>query len=187
MMWKGTCRLLQLSFYLAMINGEEDQKKFEQLYEKYYGLMLYQARQILNDNMLAEDAMSMAFFYIAKNMDRVEEVASSRTKALLMLVVKHTAIDLVRKRQKEYSRWADLTEVEDMAAKEQADSQIGDLLEEALQQLKWPYQQVIMLKYASGYNNKEIAQLLGYTVSNVEKIISRGKRKLRQLLEEVKQ
>lgn len=179
--------MLQLSFYLAMIDGEAEQKKFEQLYEKYHGLMLYQARQILRDEMLAEDAMSMAFFYIAKNMERVEEVLSSRTKALLMLVVKHTAIDLVRKRQKEYSRWADLTEVEDMAAKEQADGMIDNWLEEALEQLKWPYQQVIMLKYANGYSNREIAQLLGYTVSNVEKIISRGKRKLRQLLEEVQQ
>lgn len=176
--------MLQLSFYLAIIEGEEQQNKFEQLYVRYQGLLLYQARQILHDEMLAEDAVSMTFLYLAKNMDGVGEIDSSHTKAMLILVVKHKALDLARKRQREYGRRADLTEVEDMPANEQADDLAEEVLDEALERLQWPYQQVILLKYANGYSNKEIAQLLGYTMSNVEKIISRGKHKLRQLLEE---
>lgn len=41
--------MLQLSFYLAMIDGEEEQHKFEQLYHTYESLLLYRAKQLLSD------------------------------------------------------------------------------------------------------------------------------------------
>ena len=92
--------MLQLSFYLAMIDGEEEQHKFEQLYHAYEGLLLYRAKQLLSDFQLAEEAASTTFVYIAKNMNMVEQVESPRTKALLLQVLNHTAIDLARKQKK---------------------------------------------------------------------------------------
>ena len=178
--------MLQLSFYLAMIDGEEEQHKFEQLYHTYEGLLLYRAKQLLSDFQLAEEAASTTFVYIAKNMNMVEQVESPRTKALLMQVLKHSVIDLARKQKREQSHRADFSEIEQYIAPEKTDAIAEHYLDEALERWPWPYQQVILLKYANGYNNKEIAALLGYTVSKVEKLLSRGKKKLRQLLEEVR-
>lgn len=188
MIWgKEEIILLRLSVFLPLIEGEANQNKFEQLYEEYAGQLLHRAKQLLHDEILAEEAASRTFVYIAKNMDKVEQAVSPRTQALLMLVLKHTAIDLARKRQSEYKHWADFAIVENMTATERADAIADAPLDEALERLPWPYQQVILLKYANGYDNREIAQLLNYTVSKVEKLLSRGKRQLRQLLEEVRQ
>lgn len=179
--------LLRLSVFLPLIEGEAEQNKFEQLYEEYAGQLLHRAKQLLQDEMLAEEAASRTFVYIAKNMDKVEQAVSSRTQALLMLVLKHTAIDLARKRKRDYQHWADWSAMDNVEANERTDAIADAPLDEALERLPWPYQQVILLKYANGYNNREIAQLLNYTVSKVEKLLSRGKRQLRQLLEEVRQ
>ena len=104
-----------------------------------------------------------------------------------MQVLKHSVIDLARKQKRKQSHRADFSEIEQYIAPEKTDAIAEHYLDEALERLPWPYQQVILLKYANGYNNKEIAALLGYTVSKVEKLLSRGKKKLRQLLEEVRQ
>lgn len=170
---------------LAMIDDESDRIKFEQLYREYEGLVLYRAKQLLSDFQLAEDAASMTFVYVAKNMNKVEQAVSPRTKALLMLVLSHVAIDLARKQKREQSHCADFSELEQRMAPERTDHIAEDALDEALERLPWPYQQVILLRYANGYTTREVAALLGYTVSKVEKLLSRGKKQLRQILEEM--
>ncbi len=169
--------MLQLSFYLAMIDGEEEQHKFEQLYHAYEGLLLYRAKQLLSDFQLAE-AASTTFVYIAKNINMVEQVESPRTKALLLQVLNHTAIDLARKQRREQSHRGDFAEIEQYVAPERTDAITEHYLDEALERLPWPYQQVILLKYANGYNNKEIAALLGYTVSKSRKIAEPGQKEI---------
>ena len=47
------------------------------------------------------------------------------------------------------------------------------------------YQQVMMLKYVHGYKSKEIAAMLGYSVSKVDQLMSRGRKQLLKFLEEV--
>ena len=73
----GMFRCCSSDFYLAMIDGEEEQHKFEQLYHTYEGLLLYRAKQLLSDFQLAEEAASTTFVYIAKNMNMVEQVECS--------------------------------------------------------------------------------------------------------------
>ena len=45
---------------------------------------------------------------------------------------------------------------------------------------------MILWKYAYGLSNGEIAELTGFTIAKIEKLLSRGKKKLNQLLEEKK-
>lgn len=170
---------------LAMIDDESDRIKFEQLYHEYEGLVLYRAKQLLSDFQLAEDAASLTFIDIAKNMKMVDQVKSPRTKALLMLVVEHKAIDLARKQKRDLSDCTDFSELEQRVAPERADYIVENMLDEALERLPWPYRQAILLRYANGYETREIATLLNYTVSKVEKLLSRGKQQLRQILKEM--
>lgn len=79
----------RLSIYLAMIEGEAAQDKFERLYHAYRDLMFYRAKQLLPEKMLAEDAVGTALLEIAQNMNKVDEVISPRTKALVM---RHTGM-----------------------------------------------------------------------------------------------
>ena len=173
-----------LAICLAMIPGAEDSEKFEQLYWQYRNLLFYQAQQLLHDEQLAEDAVSMAFIAVAKNMGMVKEAISPQTKRLLLTIVQRTAINLYHKQQREYDRCVQLEEGDSMTTDPytQQDSLVAD----AILQLPPVYQQVFLLKYAHGYHNKEIAALLDYTVAKVEKLLSRGKKQLKQLLKEAR-
>ena len=55
-----------LTFYLSLIETEEDKSKFENIYETYRKVMFYTANQILKDEYLAEDAVHSAFLRILK-------------------------------------------------------------------------------------------------------------------------
>ena len=78
-----------LILYTSLIETQEQKSKFELLYEKYYRLMLYMAMQVLKDPMEAEDAVHTACIKIIKNLDKVDEVESPRTKRFLLTVIKH--------------------------------------------------------------------------------------------------
>ncbi|WP_343097458.1 RNA polymerase sigma factor, partial [Clostridioides difficile] len=87
--------------YLAMLELEEDKIKFEKIYEKYRQIMFYVANKILKDDHLSEDAVHNAFLRIIKNIDKIDEVDSPRTKAFIVIIVERIAIDFYRKRKRE--------------------------------------------------------------------------------------
>lgn len=174
-----------LSVYLAMIDGQEDQNKFEQLYDKYRDLMFYQARQILHDDYAAEDAVSTAFLRIAQNMNKVEQAVSPRTKGLVMRVTKNISIDMYRKRQREQEYHTDFSEVDRLGISYLPEEALADTpLVQAILKLPEANQQVISLKFVYGYDNRKISEITGFTVAKIEKLISRGRKQLKQLLEE---
>lgn len=174
--------LKELIFYLALIEDQAGRKKFEQLYEKYHNLMYHRAYEILNDEQIAEDAVSEALIKLAINIDKVGEAESTSAKAFTMQIVEHTAIDLYRKRRKEMERYRDLEEIKEILTVPEPESWSGSALAKAILELPFENRQVILLKYAQGYDNAEIAALLDFTVAKVEKLLSRGKRKLQQNL-----
>lgn len=174
--------LKELIFYLALIEDQAGQKKFEQLYEKYHNLMYHRAYEILNDEQIAEDAVSEALIKLAINIDKVGEAESTSAKAFTMQILEHTAIDLYRKRRKEMERYRDLEEIKEILTVPEPESWSGSALAKAILELPFENRQVILLKYAQGYDNAEIAALLDFTVAKVEKLLSRGKRKLQQNL-----
>ena len=175
-----------LNFYLALIEDEPLQQTFEQLYYQYRGLMYTRANEIVQNSETAEDVVHEAFIKIAKNMHMVQSVLPERRKALIMRILENAAIDVYRKNKKEYDA---VIPVDLEQAMDELSEEGNDVMNIACAMLKMPlsYQQIFYLKYAHGYSNKEIAQLLGMTVSNIEKQLSRGKKKLNAYLKEVAQ
>lgn len=66
--------------YLPLIDGEERKSRFEEIYWGNRGLMFHQARHILKDPYLAEDAVQDAFIRIAENMVTVERLNEQQVK-----------------------------------------------------------------------------------------------------------
>ena len=178
--------MLNLHLYLAMIEDEELQHSFEQMYHQYRNLMYQRAYNILQNSETAEDVVHEAFIKIAKNMHMVQSVLPERRKALIMRILENAAIDAYRRNKKEYDA---VIPVDLEQAMDELSEEGNDVMNIACAMLKMPlsYQQIFYLKYAHGYSNKEIAQLLGMTVSNIEKQLSRGKKKLNAYLKEVAQ
>ena len=171
---------LDLIVYLSLMSAEDDRIKFEELYHYYLKLALYRAKEFLPNEELAEDAVHIAFLKIAQNMHKIDDAVSPRTKALIMRVVERSAINLYKAENRHQSRKTVLEEAEEIEAASVQENHLADLILELPEQ----YRSVILLKYAGNYKSREIAELLGYSVSKVDQLASRGKKLLEKKLAE---
>jgi RNA polymerase sigma-70 factor (ECF subfamily) len=60
-----------LTYYLSLIDDEPSRTLFEQLYQLYVHTMFHVAHGILQDHMLAEDAVHDAFLRILNHLDKI--------------------------------------------------------------------------------------------------------------------
>lgn len=96
--------MLGLGAYLIIIETDEDQRKFEFIYNTYKYRMYWICNDILRDHHLAEDALQEAFLSVIKRLDVIEDVSSRRTACYVCLIAKSRAIDIYRKVMKDYRR-----------------------------------------------------------------------------------
>jgi len=169
-----------------MIEDAGSKKKLEALFDQYKDLMYYKALNILKDSHYAEDAVSIALFHIASHIDMVGEVEAIRTIHFVMTITQRVSFNLLKKLKKERNIMITLEDIENTEIAEGELSEgFSSFLADTILKLPSPYKEVILLKYADGYDNQEIASILGLTVSNVNKIVTRGKKKLEKIVEEV--
>ena len=170
--------------YLYMIESEDDRSKFEIIYREYRDLMLYIANRILGDTKDSEDVVHQSFIKLIDVLGKIEEPRCHKTRALVVTVVERTAIDLYRRRRREntvsldeeYINVPDTAQVDAVA--DRAD------LAAAMASLPTRYREVLLLRYDSGFSNREIAGLLSMSEVDVRKTIQRAKDKLGRTLEE---
>lgn len=86
--------------YLAMIDSDADKSKFEILYSEYKNLMYYTANRILRNSSDAEDAVHQAFLKVIEILDTISSPRCHKTRALLVTITEHKAIDLYREKQR---------------------------------------------------------------------------------------
>ena len=178
-------------FYLSIINSEEEKEKFVVLYEKWRKVMFYSAKEMLNDNGLAEDAVHDTFLYIAQNIHKIDDPNSLATKSYLMMGVASQAKKILRSR-KEYvsSDFVDLrldeqgenASVEDDFFEHYDEQALMDLIKELPESYRTP----LLMQQAMGLSGEEIAKQLGMTHEAVRQRISRAKKMLSAKREQAK-
>ena len=112
--------------YLAMIDSDADKSKFEILYSEYKNLMYYTANRILRNSSDAEDVVHQAFLKVIEILDTISSPRCHKTRALLVTITEHKAIDLYREKQRrnvlplaeEYIGAAPAAEIERLAARD---------------------------------------------------------------------
>lgn len=175
---------------MRLLGSREAEGKFEEAYRQYAKIGFYYAREILHDDALAEDALQEAFISLARNLDKIGPVDCSKSFNYFVTIVKNTSISILRKQRRAnlvpLEGEESLVQLPDPApGPEQAalaKASYEQLLA-AIRVLKPEYQAPLLLKYANGYTEAEIARLLGVTVSNVSVRIYRAKKKLIPMLE----
>ena len=58
-----------LTFYLAMLDSEEDRHKFQKIYDNYSNLIYFVARKLTNDENMVEDIVQETYLKIIKNIE----------------------------------------------------------------------------------------------------------------------
>ena len=171
-----------MMIYLQMLETSEERVRFEELVHTYKNLMFYVANQVLHNEHDAEDAVQQAFFAILKNFEKISEVKCPQTRGFVVTVVERKAIDLYRAKNRSAVVSFDEEFMNVPACTEEVVSDRTDLAR-ALAMLPARYRELLLLKYDSGYSEREIALMCSMTPANVKKTIHRAKKKLESLLE----
>lgn len=164
--------------------GKEPKNKFEELYRRYRNMMYWTAYGLLKDTYEAESMVQDAFVLLSGKMDRIEEVESAKTCAYLKVIVEHLSINYLKKKKKillleEVRREYVWDEKEDPGQRDEERA-----LREALEELPYPYYQVLVLQYYLEYSGEEIAEILRKTPANIRQIAKRARKKLKKRMEE---
>ena len=165
--------------YLQMIETAEDQTKFERIYTQYRDILYCVAYKILKNPQDAEDAVHHAFVKLAENIYKIDEPICPKTKGYIVTIVENKAIDMYRKKhahpQVEY-----LDEIVGI----QVEYSGTNVLAGCIMKLPARQRSVLILKYSHGYKIREIAGILGVSMSNAQKLDQRAKAQLKLLCEE---
>ena len=175
-----------VQLYLALIDDEEDQARFEAAYYKYKDLMHFIAKEILKDEHRGEDAVQEAFIRIAKNFHKVGKVEDPRTKNFFLMITRRVSINMLE-REEIFSTASEeeLNYYENTAFPEDPpySSYETDAMK-AILSLPESLRNVVYLQTIYGFDGKETASLLGISVDAVWKRASRARAVLEKILNE---
>ena len=179
-----------------MLNNPAERDKFEQLYHEYERLMLYVARSILNDHFLAEDAVNDAFIKIINNYEKLfasnDKIICPRTKRLVVIITKNTALDILKKRNHNREDALETEEGVSILDGISFEKSTQDLFfhEYDLKKIKkafstLPEQQKLTLYYFAilGESIKNIANIMGEKPETVKKRLQRARKTLKEVLD----
>jgi RNA polymerase sigma-70 factor (ECF subfamily) len=167
-------------FYLALIDNEQDQLKFENLYNQYRKQMLSLAQSILHNTFDAEDAVREAFLGIARNMPSVNKIANETDiKNYLLKSAKNASLNILSKKKKRYQT-VDLDSVGEIPDDSfmqtlAAEFSYNDLVQ-VLRDINKDYFDVLYYHYVMGLTLPEVAKLLSRKLSTVKQQLVRGKK-----------
>jgi RNA polymerase sigma-70 factor (ECF subfamily) len=169
--------------------GQGDRKSFEDLYDRFSGVLFSTALQILNDHREAEDVVQEVFVQI---WDKAKLYDAARGKPLTwaMTLTRNKAIDRLRSAQRRY-RLQDQVEKETKVTNQVAlkdSSEEVEILEKsrliraAVMELSKEQREAIELAFFSGLTQNEIAQELNQPLGTVKARIRRGMLRLKEMI-----
>ena len=174
-----------LFIYMAMLDSEDEKETFAQIYNTYSQPMYQIAYAVLQDVQEAEDAVQISFEKIILHIDKFLDTPCSKMRSLIVIIVRNTAVDLMRKRRSipmDFEDEAVQTALDLTACDE--DRMNREMLVHAIGQLKEKYASALELKYWHGFTEREIAAFLNISAKAANSRLVRGRVMLRKLLEQ---
>jgi len=179
--------MLLLTLLLDDYSSPADKSRAGLLFMKYNKSVYYTAMSILKNHSSAEDVVQKTFMRILKNMHKIDDIDSARTKSFILKIARNEAL-----REYHNNKKADVVSYEEYMTQEdynancnsndvwQSYIEIHDRnkLKEVLKILLEKYRTVIIYKYVYGYSYKDIANIVGITEGNVSVLLTRAKQKL---------
>jgi RNA polymerase sigma-70 factor, ECF subfamily len=159
-----------------------DANAFERLVREHQHMVYCVALSFCKDPASAEDVAQEAFLKAYRSVDEMREPA--RLKTWLYSIARFTAIDWIRRRQRDPVR-----ALPEGAARELPERPAADVKEErtvrvmdVIQGLKEEHREIMLLRYVRGLSYSQIARETGSTTSAVGEKLSRIRELVRQKL-----
>lgn len=168
-----------LSYFLSVLESNEDRRIFTEIYEKYHTKMEKTAIYILKNQEDAEDAMQNAFMRVIKHFDKAMSIPCEELQFWLISIVKNEALMIIRKKRKVVSLEHSIDIPSNII---ESVHNYNDLVI-LFSRLPEIYRAVLEMKVFIGYSDKEIAEILGISETAVSTRASRGRELLRTIIE----
>lgn len=167
-----------LAICLAMLETEQDQRRFTRLFEAHEKKIYAVVLRILGDRDRAEDAAQQTWLKLVQNWDRVSALPWGETEGYVVTVAKNCALDILRADR----RTAAFPEDWDPPAQDTRQEEY-DYLVSLIRSLPENYRRILELKLVEEETNQEIARRLGMRESTVGVRVMRGRAMLKERLE----
>jgi len=183
---RGTVKVLLL---LNAVISEPERNKAVDIYQKYYSTMIHTAKSILNDIASAEDAVSESMIKIIKNLDKISDISSYKTRGYIVVIVRNTSLNLLKK-QKALIENLDAY-VDDIADTEASlidniiDEESYQTIIQAIRSLPESMSNVLYLATVNDLDIKNISKSLNLSYNAVKMRLSRARANIRKILVEV--
>lgn len=180
---------LQYEIELLRRTGEGDRVCFEQLYDRFSGVLFATAYRVLNNQEAAEDVLQDVFVQIwekaplydpARGKPLTWAVTLTRNKAIDRLrnvQRRHRLQDDVEKEAASFEQFDDRSSLDAVEGVERA-----QMIRAAIEQLSTEQRQAIELAFFSGLTQTEIADRLSEPLGTIKARVRRGMMKLRELI-----
>lgn len=151
--------------------------------------MLYEARQVLKDEHMAEDAVHESFIKIIKIISKISLENCNKLKRFLVLIVRHKSIDMIRKNDKvetiPIENIQDINESlrDDVLDKVMSIEGVKRLIE-IITALDDIYRIPLELKVLYGYSHKEISEILDLSENLVRARVFRARQQVKKKYEQ---
>ncbi|MBQ2390624.1 MAG: sigma-70 family RNA polymerase sigma factor [Clostridia bacterium] len=173
-----------LSFYLSLIDSDDDKSKFEMLYNNYKKRMIITANEILNNIDDAEDAVHTTFVALAKNIDHVPDPDSHDALLYVLKAAKNNALNYALARNKRAAMPSIDEEAVTVACWDQyLEDKSYDVVVDCIKNMEDIYKDALYYYYVCGLTVRKLASLIGISYKAAEKRIQRGRLLLQKELE----
>jgi RNA polymerase sigma-70 factor (ECF subfamily) len=170
--------------------AQGDRAGFEELYERFSGILFTASLRVLNDQREAEDVLQDVFVQI---WEKAHLYVPERGKPLTwaLTLTRNKSIDRLRSIQRR-SRLRDEVEIEtdvksSMEKRDSSDEvdtlEKGKIIRDAVMQLSREQREAIEMAYFGGLTQNEIASRLDQPLGTVKARIRRGMMRLKDLVE----
>ena len=177
-----------LMLYLAMIKENSDKLPFVKIYAKYSHDIYKRVYKILGNKYDTDDVTQDIWTIVCRNMDFYRDRSDEQAKAYIIGIAKNQAYMFLRKKRRtEYiicdvDTFANDDNAEELIMfKMCSDNSEGEIIK-CIEELGEPYNDVLMYYYVYEHTIKQIAQIMGEKESTVGSRLTRGRKKLIQLL-----
>ncbi|KAA0544602.1 sigma-70 family RNA polymerase sigma factor [Bacillus sp. BGMRC 2118] len=165
---------------------EKDKQALELLYERYEKLLYSFSYRLTQDQELAEEVVQEVFMKLWKGLGKYDD-SKGKFSSWILTVTRHSAIDLIRKRNRETTVELDTDDTipsKEATVEEQVEwNEKGNTLRKALSSLKEEQQKVINLVYFKGLTHQKISEECNIPIGTVKGRLRLALRHMKSYLE----
>lgn len=177
-------------FLLLLEDRPDDAEFLEEIYNTHYRLLYSQAFSVLRHSQDAEDVVQAAMLKLTQKINTLRKLERNNLASYLVITIRNTAINLYRQNRGRAERQAALqpdiipagsiTNPEVQAL----DRDAVETVKAAIRQLHQRERDAMMLRYVHGLTDGQVAEALGIQAVSARALLSRGRKRLKDLLKE---